>query len=320
MALLDPIYNEQLQTAMLEGLVQNIDVLNQSSAGTILLGTEDFYGNYMESTHYDRIADMIERRDITSDAATTDKRMSLIEDVEVVIDYKSKILETYENFRRRGKTMEEFVSVVGRQFAEEFVKRHLNLMVSGLVAAVDNNTAMVDVTLKAATASIDHLLKADELFGEKYGEVSAYLMNASAFHKLRKDQADNYKIDNVAGVLVATGMSFSLGKPVIVSNIPSLTYNDGTNDLNRILALTPSAINMNERSGRLTSMQEVTDQENLAMRIAIEGSVKCGIKGYAWDKANGGTTPSDAAIATGTNWDLITSNELSAAALVEALK
>ena len=34
-----------------------------------------------------------------------------------------------------------------------------------------------------------------------------------------------------------------------------------------------------------------------------------GLRGYAWDVANGGQSPTDAAIATGTNWDVIVENE-----------
>lgn len=29
------------------------------------------------------------------------------------------------------------------------------------------------------------------------------------------------------------------------------------------------------------------------------------LKGYTWDESNGGKSPSDAALATGTNWDKV---------------
>jgi hypothetical protein len=128
-----------------------------------------------------------------------------------------------------------------------------------------------------------------------------------------------YKIDNVAGMQIITGMTETMGKPVIVSNIPSLVYDSGSGDLkNRVVALRPGAISMMERSGRLTRVDEVTDQENLGVRWAAEGSVKMGLMGYAWDTANGGASPTDAAIQTGTNWDAIVDNANTGISVVEA--
>lgn len=321
MALLDPIYNEQFQTELLEQIVQKIDVINGMSNNTILMNSEDFMGDYKQSTFFGRIADLIERRDITSDAADTDKRMNKKEDVEVVIDFKTKVFETYENFKRAGQTIETFTSVVAEQWVQEFVKRHLNLGVSAAVQAAVNNSAMYDNSLTAQTASYEALLKGQELFDDKYDEVAAYVMNTNAFFDLRRDNLANYKIENVGGTQIVTGMTETMGKPVIVSNIPALTYDAGGSDFkNRIMALRPGAINMTERSGRLTRVDEVTDLENLGVRWASEGSVRMGLLGYAWDIANGGRSPTDAAIETGTNWDAVVDNTLTGFSVVEVEK
>jgi len=42
-----------------------------------------------------------------------------------------------------------------------------------------------------------------------------------------------------------------------------------------------------------------------------------GILGYAWDISNGGRSPSDAAVATGTNWDKVVDNSLTGISVVE---
>jgi len=318
MALLSPVYNEQFQTELLEQIVQKIDVINGMSNNTILMGSEDFSGDYKQSTFFGRIANLIERRDITSDSSDTDKRMNKKEDVEVVVDFKTKVFETYENFRRNGQTIETFTSVVAEQWVQEFIKRHLNLGVSAAVQAAVNNSAMYDNSLTASKASYEALLKGQELFQDKYDEVGAYVMNTKAFFDLRRDNLANYKIDNVAGSQIVTGMTETMGLPVIVSNIPSLSYDAGGGDIkNRILALRPGAISMTERTGRLTRVDEVTSLENLGVRWASEGSVRMGLLGYAWDIANGGRSPTDAAIETGTNWDAVVDNSLTGVAVVE---
>lgn len=319
MALLNPIYNEEFQTRLLENLVQKIDVINASSNGTIIMSNEDFVGNFMKEAFFGRIANLIERRDITTDAVAADKRMNKKENVEVVIDYKSKVFETYENFKRSGQDISTMTEIVANQFIEELIKRYLNLGVGAAVSAATNNSGMLDQSLTAATANYQHLLKAQELFNDNYDDVAAYVMNTNAYFDLRRDTLATYKIDNVAGMQIITGMTETMGKPVIVSNIPALSYDAGAGDLkNRIVALRPSSVVLTERAGRLTRVDEVTDLENLGVRWAAEGSVRMGLRGYAWDVANGGQSPTDAAIATGTNWDVIVENENTGISVVEA--
>lgn len=315
MAMFD-VYQDQLATAILEEMVQKIDVVNAMSANTILLGSESFSGDYKQTSFFDRITDLIERRDIDSDAAATDKRLSIKEDVEVVLDFKSRVFIKHEEMLRQGLTMEQATSNVATQFVEEFIKRHLNLSVAAAVAAAKNNSAMYDATLTANKLGYDHLLAADALFDSKYDEVSAYMMSPKSLFALRKDAKDTYKFDRVGGLLIATGVVETMGKPVIVSNIPALT--DSVNSKNLIMGLRPSAIQLTERANRITRVQDVTENENLGVRWASEGSVRLGLLGYAYDIASGGRSPSDATLTTGSNWDLITENELTGFSLVEA--
>lgn len=313
-----PLYDEELQTYMLEGLVQNIDVLNSSSAGAILMGTGNFFGDFERTAHFDRMANLVERRDIDSSAAATPTTTSLIEDVAVNLDYRVRAKDSVENFKRRGGSIDQFIRLVGEQFAEDLVKRYLNLSVSALIAAVGSNASMTDTTLNTATTNIDHLLKAEELYGEKYGDIKAFMMNSQSYHALRKSESD-ILISNVAGIVIAEGMTATLGRPVIVSNIPSLTYDDTGTQRNRIMALTEGAITLTERGDRTTLIDTDGLGENISTLVAVDGTIKCDLKGYSYDEASGGKSPNDAAMATGANWNLITSNELSGASMVEAL-
>ncbi|RKL58094.1 major capsid protein, partial [Acinetobacter baumannii] len=51
-----------------------------------------------------------------------------------------------------------------------------------------------------------------------------------------------------------------------------------------------------------------TGGENLKYTYQAEWTYGVGVKGYAWDMANGGKSPNDASIGTPTNWDLIASS------------
>ena len=50
--------------------------------------------------------------------------------------------------------------------------------------------------------------------------------------------------------------------------------------------------------------------ENIRRNYQAEWSYNLGLKGFTWDKANGGKAPNNAALALGTNWDKnVTSNK-----------
>lgn len=319
MSLYSPIYNEQLHTELVEQLVQNLDVLNSNSNNTILMGTEDFIGNYLQETFFGQVTDLVERRDITVDTATTDKRLSQKENVEVAIDFKTRLFESYENVLRTGRTMSDVTSIAAQQFTVQFIKRHVNLAIGAAVSAAVNTGTMFNSALNTSTCDFLHLLKGQELFDDRHDEVAAYVMNVNAWFDLRRNIISNYKIDAVGGVQIASGMTETMGKPVIVSNIPALSWDSGAGDIkNRIVSLKRGAIMLTERAGRITTVQEVTDQENLGARWASDGTLRIGLSGYSWDIANGGASPTDAALQLGTNWDANTDLQLTGISVVDA--
>jgi hypothetical protein len=56
---------------------------------------------------------------------------------------------------------------------------------------------------------------------------------------------------------------------------------------------------------------EITNgNENISRTWQAQWSFNLGLKGFAWDKTNGGKSPTTAALTTGTNWDkFATSNK-----------
>lgn len=316
MALLEPIYNEYLQTAMIEKLVQNINILNNASNGAITFGIEDVIGDFDFSTEYAQIADLVERRDITSNSSATPKSLSLLENVAVTLDYKMRSTENWENFKRRGRSDEDLINVVGSQFAEQLIQRYLNLGIGALVNAVDN-LGFKNEDLITTTASVNHLLAGEALYEEHYDSIAAFIMHSADFHALRKDEADNYKFDKVGGMMVVSGSTASLGRPLIVTNAPALTYDAGGSDFKgRILACRKGAVSMVERAGRKTLIEETAANENISKQYSADGAIQMRLGGYAYDNANGGRSPTDAAIQTGTNWDVLYENVMTGAAIV----
>lgn len=314
MALLTPQYQEEFYLGVIEELARNVDVFNAGSNGTLLIGSEDYMGDYIKEAMYDRVSGLVSRRDVTVDTAVTDLRMALQEHVGVDVAHKiGPVFETDENFKRRGRSVEEMSNVIGQQFASDFIARGLDLLVASLVAATTNATSLVNSTDNTSTTNYKHLVKGQKAFGDQFRNVSAYLMSSTAFFDLVEDGLDNYQIDNVAGVQIVSGvMQGALGKPIIVADVPALSFTD-TTDFERILALTPNAGSLIERSGREFVFDRVTGQENLGYRYQGETNTRIQLKGYAWD-TSAGRNPTDAALATSANWTTVVDDEKNCAA------
>lgn len=167
----------------------------------------------------------------------------------------------------------------------------------------------------AATDTISHsdLVDVQALYGDAGQRVSAFVMHSKAYYDLMKQGiADN--VYNVAGVTIHKGTVATLGKPVIVTDSASL-ISSGTGDTTShneyfTLALTNDAIRVEESEERLITSDLITGLENLVLRYQGEYAYNVCLKGYAWDIANGGVNPTDAALATATNWDkVVTDNK-----------
>lgn len=315
-----PEYNSEFYAGWLEGLAQEVDLFNEKSNMTIMLGSEVYIGSFFKEAGYDRIANLITRRDVTSDADVAPGRMALQELVGVDLAQKiGPIFETDENFKRRGRSVGEMATIIGRQAAGDFLKRALDQIVAALIGSVGVDTALVDDSDKASTTNHKHLTKTMRVFGDKGREVSAFLMNSESFYDLVDDKLDNYVIDTVAGATIVTGVTQgALGKPIIVSDIAALNYDEGAGELkNRIFGLMQGAASALQRGATEIVVDRTVGQENLGYTYQGEYNYLMKVLGYAWDTASG-INPTEAALATPANWTRIFDPKLCAASMVIA--
>jgi hypothetical protein len=63
-------------------------------------------------------------------------------------------------------------------------------------------------------------------------------------------------------------------------------------------------------------MDLVSGLEQISYRLQGEYAYNLGLKGYTWDIANGGANPSAAALATGTNWDQVATDDKDTAGVI----
>lgn len=317
MALLTPEYDSQFYAGWLEGLAQEVDVFNEKSNMTIMLGSESYMGSFFQEAGYDRVANLITRRDVTDDSVVTPSRMALAELVGVDLAQKiGPTFETDENFKRRGRSVEEMARVLGEQAAGDFLKRALDQIVSSLIGTVSIDSALQDTSDQNSTTNYKHLTKGMRLFGDKGRDIKAYLMSSNAFYDLVDDGLDNYVVDTVAGAQIVSGVSKgALGKPIIVTDVAGLTFNDSGTNRERIFALNEGAASALQRGETTIVIDRTTGQENLGYTYQGEYNYLMKIKGYAWKTASG-INPTEAALATSANWTRVFDSKLCAAGMV----
>lgn len=300
--------NPYVQAGVTETLTQAAAGLFEASRGALQLSAAAKPGDFETSTFFQNISGLITRRDPTSLAAAPDTKLVQAEYSRVKLNRKiGPVAATRDSFRKAGLSRNAMDLVVGQQAGVAMQVDMLNTTLLSLRAALAADAASyVDggaATINSAGANglIDGLAKR----GDAAAGIVCWIMHSKTFFDLVKEQiaAD---IDGVSGLVFAEASPRTMGRPVLVTDSPSLVVANGIGagvDAYYTLGLTAGAAMMEETEGTEIVTQDITGQENLIMRIQGEYAENIGLKGYTWDKTNGGENPTSAALGTGTNWD-----------------
>ena len=299
------IFNDQTQIVATETVAQALDAFNQASGGAILLGSKSNLGDYVEKASYKAIAGLVSRRNAYGTGTLSTKSLEQLNDISVKIDQSIGPVEwTVEQFARLLKNPEEAGLIIGEQAAEAMVQDYLNTTASALVGAISQTAALVNDYSGTGTAKLVELNNAAGKFGDRQQSLVAWLMHSKVFTDLTNEAITNTsQLYNVGNIRV---MQDGLGRRYVVTDAPALLTAGAPNKYNTIGLVEGGA--MVETQALLTMTQPKADQENMGTIWKGESSFTVGLKGYAWDVTNGGKSPNDAAIATGTNWDQFASD------------
>lgn len=308
------IYEEQFYGGYIEALEQNTDAFNGASSGAISLTTDRKKGQYEQESFFKEISGLVSRRDVSSVAGATDNPLEQGEFVRVKLNRKiGPIANTMDSFRKISEDPEELSFILGQQIGAAVAVDYLNTAIAAAVAGIGNQAALVH---DGTAATITHTALVDGMskFGDASNRIVAYVMHSKQYFDLVK-QAIADKIVEVAGVTIYTGNVATFNRPVIVTDSPAL-ITTGLPDTYHCLGLQAGGITVQESEGREILAEPVTGLENLMIRVQGEHAYNLGLRGYAWDIANGGANPLDAAVATGTNWDKVSTDDKNTAGIM----
>lgn len=298
------VFNDFIMPATIETLGQRIEQFNAASAGAIRLSTEGFTGDFMQESFFAAIQSAqrrVDRYAAQGTPSTTDLTQLKHSSVKVAGGF-GPIRYEPSQMTWLQKPTTEGIEVASRNFAEALLQDQLNTAIACLVAAIENqSTATNDVSASAGT-SYGAVNSAHAKFGDASGLIVANVMTGATYHKLVGANLTNtqrlFEASNVQVVDI-------LGKRVVVTDAPALYDDSATINKAKILGLVDSAAMVMDAGDVISNIETVNGKTRIETTMQVDYTFGVSLKGYTWDEGNGGKSPADADLATGSNWDKV---------------
>ena len=311
------VYDTEIYTTTIELLGQKLEAFNAASGGTVVLNTNAWRGNYTKEAFFQSIAGAqrrVDRNAAIGSQAATQLSQGEFTGVKVAGGFGPITFEPGQ-MTYLLESPESAIMAISEGFSDALLADQLNTSVGAAVAAIENIAALVNDVSASAGLSQQALNGGHFKFGDMQGMLVADIMhsvgNESLIDKALANGEQLFVSSNVTVISI-------LGKIIVVSDIPAL-YVAGTPNKTKVLSLTVGGVIVSNSSDIITNMETTNGQTRIETTWQADYTFGLQLKGYAWDVANGGSSPTDAELFTGTNWDIaVTSNKHSAGTLTVA--
>ncbi|MBJ9958396.1 major capsid protein [Acinetobacter courvalinii] len=300
------VFNKQTYVTMTETVAQDVEKFNEASQGTIVLLNEPFSGDFDLKASFKAIQGIVRRRNAYGSGTVASKRLEQMLDVAVKVAAGTPPIEYEEQQYRWVQQNPELAALtIGRQLGKAKIADMLNAGILGAVSAISGNADAVEGD-GTADPTFRLLNKGASRMGDRSGALRSWILHSTTIHNLYDNAlANTERLFNYDGVNVVRD---SFGRVFVVTDAPALVGENAGQTFFNSLGLVEEAIVIKDNNDFNAVLVPTPGGENIKYTYQGEWSYGAGIKGYAWDTANGGKSPNDAAIGTPTNWDLIVSS------------
>lgn len=296
------VFVDNARELVFEKLGQQIEKFNAASNNTLQLSSDGFSGDFFERSFYNSLAASrrrVDRYAANGTVSATALAQSKAVEVKVAGGFGPIIFEPSQ-MAWISSNPAEALNVISNSMTEAILQDQINSAIAALVAAISNQAvAKNDVSGSSAVTQIA-LNNTDAKFGDSSSLLVARIMRGATYHKLIGQNLVNASTLFNSGNVTVVDV---LGKPVVVTDAPSL-YVAGTPNKEIVLTLVSGAIVIGGTSDLITNVDTTNGKERIETTFQGDYTFTMKMLGYSWDTANGGKSPTDAEIATGTNWDL----------------
>ena len=305
MALSDMVvFNQYVQPAIIETLAQMVEKFNGASRNSIRLTTDGFDGDYLQESFWASIHSAqrrVDRYATNGSASVTDLSQLQHNSVKVAGGFGPIRFEPAQ-LTWLQKPTAEGVEVISRNFAEAMMQDMLNSAIAALVAAIEAQSTATTYDTGTGPITLRDLNNARALFGDHGQNIVANVMTGTTFYGL----IDN-ALANAERLYVSTNVQVVdiLGTVFVVTDAPALDEGATTGGDIKALGLVTDAAVVHSAGDLVSNIETTNGLERIVTTFQSDYTFGLGLKGYTWDTANGGKSPTDAEIATGSNWDKI---------------
>lgn len=306
MALSDlQVFSEYAYSAMTEVQDQAIEKFNGASQGTILLRSGSNQGDYNDTAFWKKISGLVRRRNAYGSGTVSEKVLEHLLATSVKVAAGTPPVRIDPGMMKWiQRSPEEAGAVVGQQLAQDSIADMLNAAcLVGRVALGQVTAVTTDISGGSGGAeltSLGSLNTATSKFGDRAQEIRAWIMHSKPLFNLYGQALTNSNQLFVFGNVQVRQDGF--GRVFVVTDSPNLVVS-GSPTKYHTLGLTAGAIVIEQNGDFTDNIDTQNGDENITRTYQAEWSYNVGIKGFAWDKGNGGASPNDAAIGSATNWD-----------------
>lgn len=295
------VYNNEIVGTTIELLGQMTNKFNQASGGAIVLSTDGFRGDFDKESFFNQIASAqrrVDRYAANGAQGATNLTQGEVVGVKVGGGFGPVLFEPSQlSWLQRDPGAA--IMAISEGFADALIADQLNTAVGAAVAAIENQAALVNDVSGTGGISQIALNGSHAKFGDSSSMLITDVMSGSVYHRLVGEAISNsnrlFESTNVQVIDI-------LGKLVVVSDIPAL-YEAGTPNKDKVLSLTNRGIVVDNTSDIISNLDTTNGKQRIETTWQADYTFGLKLKGFSWDTANGGASPTDAELFTGTNWD-----------------
>ena len=294
------IFNQYAHASMLEVIAQQIALFNGASRGALMLKSAKNEGDFSDIALWQRISGLVRRRDAYATGAVTPIDIHNLVNTTVKVAAGTPPVKLPTSMLAWiGRDPKEAGVVVGKQLAEDMLADMVNTGILCAASALNAITA-VKYSATGAVLALSGLVSGASKFGDRAEDIKTWLIHSKPMFDLYQGAIANGTSLFSFGTVQVREDGF--GRAFVVSDSSSLVVS-GTPDNYRTLGLTVGAVTVEQNPDFTSVVVPKTGDENLSQEFQAEWSYNLGVKGFAWDKTNGGASPNNAALGTSTNWD-----------------
>ena len=323
MALSDlAVYSEYAYASMTEVLRQRIDLFNAATGGAITLRSAAHQGDFSDVAFFAKISGLVRRRNSYGSGSVGEKKLAHLVDTMVKVAAGTPPVRLDPGqFKWIQQNPEVAGAALGQQLAVDTMADMLNVGLGASYAALSAQTAVVydatGNTLPENTLSFGNLNNGQAKFGDQASTISAWVMHSKPMFDLYgKNLSNAERLFNYGNINV---MRDPFGKLLVMTDSQNLVITGAPNNY-AVLGLVPGAVIIDQNDDYTANEEAKNGDENIIRTFQAEWSYNVGVRGFAWDKTNGGKSPNDAALLTATNWDKYATSHKDLAGVVVKVK